>query len=173
MTTRVLVQVKGGQARVLSGTETILSLDDQLQLNIGALTSDATELAERFGLHWLDLAEPEWSRWDGLVAIENGTPVLVYTRLSLPAITADISARIQHELDKLAMQRGYDSLASAISYATSTVPAFKADAEYLVQLRDDVWSQANTLLAQYKAGELPEPPGMNDVLALLPPIAFV
>ncbi|PZP16500.1 MAG: hypothetical protein DI607_07190 [Sphingomonas hengshuiensis] len=59
---------------------------------------------------------------------------------------------IQAVLDAKARERGYDSLASAVSYVTSTVPAWAAEALVLRDWRDAVWSYALAELAAVQAG---------------------
>ncbi len=57
----------------------------------------------------------------------------------------------QNHLDSVAKSWGYDSLMSAASYANSTNPQFKAEAEALISWRDAYWAEAYTI----EAGTLP------------------
>lgn len=81
---------------------------------------------------------------DGSPAPESYTP-------SAPA-AADYSTAIQAMLDAKARERGYDSIASAVSYVTSTVPAWAAEALVLRDWRDAVWSHALAEMAAVQAG---------------------
>ena len=68
-----------------------------------------------------------------------------------------VSSFIQQKLDAFAQLRGYDSLQSAITYLNSTSEKFREEAEYCLALRDRVWTAANTMFSNAKAGtrELP------------------
>lgn len=76
-----------------------------------------------------------------------------------PALPLEEQMRleIQAMLDAKARERGYDSLASAVSYVTSTVPAWAAEALVLRDWRDAVWSYALAEMAAVLAGTLEAP----------------
>ena len=71
-----------------------------------------------------------------------------------PALPPEEQMRlaIQAMLDAKARERGYDSIASAVSYVTSTVPTWAAEALALRDWRDAVWSYALAELAAVQAG---------------------
>lgn len=71
-----------------------------------------------------------------------------------PALPLEEQMRleIQAVLDAKARERGYDSLASAVSYVTSTVPAWAAEALVLRDWRDAVWVHALAEMAAVQAG---------------------
>lgn len=54
-------------------------------------------------------------------------------------------------LKKEAAALGYDSIMSACSYATSTVPKFAAEGQAFVAWRDAMWSEVYDLLAEYES----------------------
>jgi hypothetical protein len=78
---------------------------------------------------------------------------------------------VQAHLDAEARTRNYDGILSACTYATSTVPKFKAEGQACVDWRDAVWSQCYTLLAQVQSGATP-PPTVEALVASLPPMAW-
>lgn len=87
---------------------------------------------------------------------------------------ADYSTAIQAMLDAKARERGYDSIASAVSYVTSTVPAWAAEALVLRDWRDAVWSHALAELAavQGGSGEAPSVEAFLDEISGACPFAW-
>ena len=78
---------------------------------------------------------------------------------------------IQAHLDTFARTRNYDGIFSAATYATSTVPQFKAEGQYAVEARDIIWATAYGILTDVRTGVRPMPT-IEDVLAELPPLAW-
>lgn len=104
-----------------------------------------------------------------IVAAIDGFPVLAPPPAPTPAqIEAGFTAAIQHRLDGFARTRGYDSILSACTYATSTVTKFKSEGQACVNLRDATWSAAYAILAQVQAGTRPMPASIADIEADLP-----
>jgi hypothetical protein len=87
------------------------------------------------------------------------------------AFVASIVSQVQVKLDDFAKTRNYDGILSACTYATSTIPQFKAEGQKAVELRDATWSALYTLLAEVNAGTKPAPTSIADIEAVLP--AFV
>jgi hypothetical protein len=87
-------------------------------------------------------------------------------------ITAEIMACTQERLDSFARTQGYNSILSACTYATSTVPQFKSDGQYCVNARDQTWGKLYDLMAQVKAGKRPMPSGYAAIEAELPPLKW-
>lgn len=83
-------------------------------------------------------------------------------------ITAKFTAAIQQRLDDFARTRNYDSILSACTYATSSVPKFKTEGQACVNLRDATWAAAYTILANVQAGKRPMPTSIADIEADLP-----
>ncbi len=87
-------------------------------------------------------------------------------------LQASIVQSVQRRLDDFAKTRGYDGILSAATYATSTVPAFAAEGQYAVQVRDQTWATLYEILAQVQAGTRPAPASLADIEAELPALAW-
>lgn len=83
---------------------------------------------------------------------------------------SEAAAAVQNALDAKAKEYNYDSVFTAATYAASTNPMFKADADAFIAWRDTVWVWAYGKLAQIQAGTLAKPP-FNELLSDMP--AFV
>lgn len=79
---------------------------------------------------------------------------------------------IQASLDAFARTRNYDGIMSACTYVTSTVPAFAAEGQRCVELRDATWQAAYALLAEVQSGARPVPT-LEEVLAEMPALAWL
>lgn len=80
----------------------------------------------------------------------------------------NFAAAIQQRLDDFARTRNYDSILSACTYATSSVPKFQGEGQACVNLRDATWAAAYTILAEVQAGDRPMPASIADIEADLP-----
>lgn len=78
---------------------------------------------------------------------------------------------VQERLDAFARTRNYDGIMSAATYATSTVPKFKAEGQYAVEARDLTWAKGYAILADVLSGARPIPT-IEEVIAELPPLAW-
>lgn len=78
---------------------------------------------------------------------------------------------IQGYLDDFARTRNYDNILSAATYATSTVPKFRAEGQYAVEARDEVWATGYEILDAVIAGRR-SIPGLEEVLSELPRLAW-
>lgn len=93
--------------------------------------------------------------------------------LTLPAPTeADYAAAIQAHVDQVAASRGYHDGVHLASYATSTVPAWAAEAAAFVAWRDAVWGYAYAQLAAVQAGGR-EQPTVAGLVAELPQMEWL
>ena len=78
-----------------------------------------------------------------------------------------IVSAVQSKLDQEAQSKGYDSGFACASYATSSVPSFKSEAESFIEWRDTCWCLCYDLLEKYLQGSIPRPT-VDDVLNKLP-----
>lgn len=88
------------------------------------------------------------------------------------SIKADIVEQTQERLDLFAMERGYDSILSACTYATSAIPKFQQEGQYCVTARDDTWASLYQILAEVEAGTRPMPTGFEAIEPLLPAVSW-
>lgn len=102
----------------------------------------------------------------------NGRPVLVDPPPpTTEQIIAQYTAGVQQHLDNFARTRNYDGILSAATYATSQVPKFKAEGQYVVEARDATWAKCYEILAAVEAGSRPMPT-MDELLAELPVLTW-
>lgn len=105
--------------------------------------------------------EAEWDAMEAAEAAKAGE-----------RIQASIVAATQQRLDDFAKTRGYDSILSACTYATSTVPKFATEGQYCVIQRDATWATLYAMLAEVEAGTRPMPSGYADIEAELPALTW-
>ena len=87
-------------------------------------------------------------------------------------ISTDIVNATQSRLDTFAQSRGYDSILSACTYATSTIAKFQADGKYCVDSRDNTWSTIYQYQEEVSAGTKPKPTSFVDIEPLLPALEW-
>lgn len=124
-----------------------------------ALTHQAVEAAPEF-------VNDKWQQAWEVQALPQEV-VTANTTAYNANLQAEISDAILKKLDEFAATRNYGSIISAASYATSTVPKFKQEAEYAIEWRDQVWSTAYQILAEVQAQTRPVPT-VQEVLDELP-----
>ena len=78
-------------------------------------------------------------------------------------LIATITAEVQQRLDAFAQTRNYDSILSACTYATSTVPKFATEGQYCVNARDSTWAALYAVMADVQAGIISMPSGIDDI----------
>ena len=78
---------------------------------------------------------------------------------------------IQAHLDNFARTRNYDGILSAATYATSTVPKFRAEGQYAVEARDATWAKGYEIMGAVMAGQRAMPT-LEDVIAELPALEW-
>jgi hypothetical protein len=96
----------------------------------------------------------------------------VTSAVDATAAVANISNAVQRRLDEFARSHYYDSILSACTYATSSVPRFKADGQCAVNLRDATWSALYQLMADVRSGAKPMPSTFAEVEAVLPALSW-
>ena len=87
-------------------------------------------------------------------------------------LTQEVTENTQIRLDDFAKTRNYDGILSACTYASSSVPKFKAEGQYCVDVRDATWSSLYTLLSEVLAGNTAMPSGFSDVVPYLPTLTW-
>lgn len=80
---------------------------------------------------------------------------------------AHLTSIIHRRLNQIAAERGYDSILSLCSYATSSVPRFRAEGQAGVDLRDQCWMIGYQVLADVAQG-LRDFPSDEEALAMMP-----
>lgn len=88
-----------------------------------------------------------------------------------PVTEKDCVNAVQKYMDTFARTRGYDNMMSACSYASSSIPSFASEGGYCLKMRDAIWQQCYTLLAQYKAGQTTIS-NAAELIALLPVLTW-
>ena len=110
----------------------------------------------------------------------NGQWHQVWTRVERPVNDREVAVAqaidalkesVRQRLDDFAATRGYDSMLSACSYATSSVPAFADEGRQCVTLRDATWSAWVKMLDDVAAGSRTLPT-LDELLAELPTLAW-
>ncbi len=91
--------------------------------------------------------------------------------LTQEEIQVQFTGAIQQHLDAFARTHNYDGILSAATYATSTVPRFRAEGQYAVEARDATWAAAYALMAEVLTGHKPIPT-LEELLASMPPLKW-
>lgn len=135
---------------LISPNETVRLADGTEGIRICDIS--ATEFPVAEPLFWAtipDGTDIQSVHWNGTAIIPNPSPTLEET-ISI------ISSEIQSALDAGAQKWNYQDLATAASYANSTIPQYAADAKALIAWRDAVWSWAIPQFATIVAGTDPQ-----------------
>lgn len=94
--------------------------------------------------------------------------------LPLPApvpmvdLQAVVTQAVQERLDDYAQTRGYDNILSACTYANSSVPQFRKEGQYAVDMRDAHWAKCYEILNDVQHGRRPAPSSVTEVLMEMP-----
>jgi len=85
----------------------------------------------------------------------------------LASTKSRLISAIQSMLDDKAKERGYDSILSLCTYATSTAAKFSKEGQAAVEWRDEVWAKGYAILADVEGGERAIPT-VDELLSELP-----
>ncbi len=107
--------------------------------------------------------------WDATLQRWIGFPTALAQQ---QAVESQIVAAVQRRLDAFAQTRNYDSILSAATYATSTVPKFAAEGQAAVRSRDSTWSAMYAILAAVQSGTHAMPASYADIEAELPALTW-
>lgn len=67
-------------------------------------------------------------------------------------LKGEIGRAADKALDAFARTRGYDSIMSACSYATSSLPKLAVEGKYCTDIRDATWASVEALCSEIDAG---------------------
>lgn len=101
--------------------------------------------------------------WDG----ETFTAPILPLK-SPEVLQQEIVQAVQLRLDTFAQSRNYDSILSASTYATSSIPKFAQEGQAAVNARDATWATLYTVLGEVQSGKRPMPGGYTDIESELP-----
>jgi hypothetical protein len=86
---------------------------------------------------------------------------------SVQATIGRLTDAVQNYMDAVVRQRGYDSLLSACTYATSKNAPFQFEGQACIEWRDAVWLYCNQLMENVIAGNAVIP-SESDLIQSLP-----
>lgn len=135
--------------------------DDHTKFSCNMITDYYDQEAEYF----LTTDDPEFSELSQ-EQINSFGAITTYVPTD-DEVKHQIVGAVQNKLDQEAKSKGYDNGFACASYATSSVPSFKNDAESFIDWRDTCWCLCYDLLDKYLQGSIPRPT-VDDVLNKLP-----
>jgi hypothetical protein len=121
-----------------------ITINDIEQYGYGQIVIDPTRKADP----GYKLVEAGYVLSSGVNYVMSYTQVIMTEQEMLADTDIQNSSIVltQQRLNAFATTRGYDNIASACSYATSTVPKFKSDADYCIAARDTTWTTLFVIL---------------------------
>lgn len=109
------------------------------------------------------------NRWEEVWTVRDKTAEEIAA--DQQRIQTEIVQATQARLDDFARTRGYDSILSACTYATSPTAKFATEGQYCVQQRDATWAKLYQILTEVEAGTRPIPT-WEEVEAELPALVW-
>jgi len=88
-----------------------------------------------------------------------------------PPTREEYGRAVEAHVDAIARSRGYANAAAMVTYETSTVPQFAAEAQAFKVWRDSVWIAVAGVEAAVLGGQR-SPPSIPDLIAELPQIVW-
>jgi hypothetical protein len=129
-----------------------------------------TDNTKEYILNSTPTYNPSTNMWELGWTLVSKSPVQIANELLITKqqyITA-----VQHRLDSFANSRGYDSILSACTYATSTNPKFSIEGQRCVDLRDATWTTMYEIDANVANGTISQPTNIGEIIAMLPPLTW-
>jgi hypothetical protein len=90
----------------------------------------------------------------------------------LQKVIDQVSKEIGDSLDAFAKTRNYDDVKSCATYVSSTNPQFKAEADKIIELRDQTYSALYNYIGQIISGQAPVPKSFSEIKAVLPELVW-
>ena len=125
------------------------------------------------------IADPEFAISQGWIACNDDVTIgwnYINNLFTPPApvyLTFDeLNNDTQQRLDNFATTKGYKDIVSVCTYATSTNPQYKSDADYCVLARDATWEQLYLIFAEINQGTRPMPTDYDQIAVDLPVLAW-
>lgn len=84
----------------------------------------------------------------------------------------DQNASVQRALDTFASEKGYSSIISLCTYATSANEQYKAEAQHGVDKRDATWAALYSIIDDVKSGARPIFMGYSAIVNELPALSW-
>ena len=163
---------------------TIQRINIQLPISLeGIYIPQGAEGLEQYNLYEIQGQEPLYNsstqRLAGPSYVFDGTAVQrIYTVEDIPqeelmkSLSDSIVQQVQLRLDNFAKTKNYDGILSACTYATSVNPAFKAEGQYCVELRDNTWAVLYQILEEVQSGIRDIPSSYQDIESELPALGW-
>jgi hypothetical protein len=98
-------------------------------------------------------------------------PIFVHEETNKELIgkfTEELNDHYQKALDSLAQEKGYGGVMSCSTYISSSNAKFKAEAQFMIDLRDTVWASLYKYLGEVLSATKPIPKNLSEINAVLP-----
>lgn len=114
-----------------------------------------------------ELVDGVWRQRWAVYDLSDDELVLAKERLKNSIIN-----RVQKQLDVFAKTKGYDSILSLCSYATSNNPSFRSESQHGIAVRDNTWERVFALLDDIELGTKDAMKTYNEIEAHLPTLEW-
>lgn len=112
--------------------------------------------------------------WKKTWEIVSISPVLAQERRAKKYSNFEtiVQIYVQNKLDAFAKTRGYESILSACTYATSSIDSFRIEGQRCIVLRDGMWAKAFQILNDCFSGARPIYESIEPVEAEFPRLSW-